>query len=371
MRANRLQIIGAVAGCALALAAIQPTHAQSTAVLGLEKGTPDLKSAGPLAFGPYGVLLVGDPQSATVFAIDTRDKSGDPNSVSVAIDDLGAKLSELFDGAKVEVNDLAVNPLSGNVYLSVTAGDKPALCRVGADGKVSQLSLAGVPFSSATLPNAPANEAVGEGRRRRNPRDESITDLAFLDGQVIVTGLAAGDGPSNARTLAFPFVEADSGASLQIYHGAHGREEDAAPARTFVALNIGGEPSLLAGFTCTPLVRFPLGDIAAGEKVHGTTVAELGNHNRPLDMIVYQKGGKDYLLMANSARGVMKVSTDDIERAEGIDEHVRDGSTAGQKYETITELDGVVQLDRLGDAHAVIVSQSDDGALSLRTIELP
>ena len=31
---------------------------------GLKKGTPDLKSAGPLAFGPHGLLLVGDPQGA-------------------------------------------------------------------------------------------------------------------------------------------------------------------------------------------------------------------------------------------------------------------------------------------------------------------
>ena len=195
---------------------------------------------------------------------------------------------------------------------------------------VSRLSLDNVPYSSATLPNPPADEVVGEGRRRRNLRGDSITDLAFLDGQVIVTGLTAGDGPSNARTLAFPFVAADRGASLEIYHGAHGREEDNAVVRTFVALNIGGEPSLLAGFTCTPLVRFPLGSLVEGDTVRGTTVAELGNRNRPLDMIVYQQGGKDYLLMANSARGVMKVSTDDIERDNGITERVGGGGTAGQ-----------------------------------------
>ncbi len=49
----------------------------------------------------------------------------------------------------------------------------------------------------------------------------------------------------------------------------------------------------------------------------GTTVAELGNRNRPLDMIAYKKDGKDFLLLTNSARGVMKVSTDDLEREEG------------------------------------------------------
>ena len=68
-------------------------------------------------------------------------------------------------------------------------------------------------------------------------------------------------------------------------------------------------PSLLAGFTCSPLVRFPIQGVESGKKVRGTTIAELGNRNRPLDMIVYEKEGKSYVLMANSARGVMKVSS--------------------------------------------------------------
>ena len=33
----------------------------------------DIKSAGPLAFGPNGVLLVGDTVGAAVFAIETGD----------------------------------------------------------------------------------------------------------------------------------------------------------------------------------------------------------------------------------------------------------------------------------------------------------
>ncbi len=56
------------------------------------------------------------------------------------------------------------------------------------------------------------------------------------------------------------------------------------------------QPHVLAAYTCTPLVKFPLSDLKPGEKVKGTTIAELGNRNRPLDMIVYQKDGKDYVL---------------------------------------------------------------------------
>ena len=65
--------------------------------------------------------------------------------------------------------------------------------------------------------------------------------------------------------------------------------------------NVGGEPQILAAYTCTPLVTFPVSSLKAGKKVRGKTVAELGNRNQPLDMIVYEKGGKQYLLLSNIA----------------------------------------------------------------------
>ena len=73
---------------------------------------------------------------------------------------------------------------------------------------------------------------------------------------------------------------------------------------------IGNEPYMLAAYTCTPLVKVPVSELKAGAHIKGTTIAELGNHNQPLDMIVYQKDGKDYLLMTNSSRGVMKIPTE-------------------------------------------------------------
>ena len=49
-------------------------------------------------------------------------------------------------------------------------------------------------------------------------------------------------------------------------------------------------------------MKIPVSDLKAGETVKGITIAELGNGNRPLDMIVYKKGGKDFILLANSKR---------------------------------------------------------------------
>jgi len=243
------------------------------------------------------------------------------------------------------------------------------LVRVNADGMVQQVSLKDVPFSRAQLPNAPEDKVSGEGPRARNNRDLSITDLAWVDGQVIVSGMTSAKSPSNVRALAFPFSEANEGASLEIYHAAHAKTEDNAPVRTFVPFVIDGKPNLLAGFTCTPLVQFPL-DGLSGEKVKGKTVAELGNRNQPLDMIVYKKDGKNYLLLSNSARGVMKISTADIEKNQGLTTPVGGGGTAGQTYDTISSLTGVVQLDKLNDDNAVVLVQ-DGSSLSLKSVALP
>src|SRR5437879_6394966 len=62
--------------CALALTAGSLPAADTTA---MKQGTADLKSAGPLTFGPNGLMFVGDPQSAAIFAIDTGDKASQAN----------------------------------------------------------------------------------------------------------------------------------------------------------------------------------------------------------------------------------------------------------------------------------------------------
>ena len=104
---------------------------------------------------------------------------------------------------------------------------------------------------------------------------------------------------------------------------------------------IGSEPYMLAAYTCTPLVKVPVSELKAGAHVKGTTIAELGNRNNPLDMIVYQKDGKDYLLMTNSSRGVMKIPTEGAGEAESITEPVPGGNKKGLGYETIESLKGV------------------------------
>ncbi|EAQ79854.1 hypothetical protein [Blastopirellula marina] len=357
----------------LSLMMVAGLHAADAEMYGLKKGTPEIKSAGPLAFAPDGVLLVGDPKSAAVFAIATGEKPGAPDKAKFEITSLREKLAKAIGGspANLKITDLTVNPETGVLYLSVTSGDKPALVKIDAEQNITPLKLKDVAFAQVELSDAPADELSGEGRRRRNLRNESITDLAYADGQVIVTGLAAGEGASAVRSVPFPFTTGDQLSRIEIFHAAHGRDEDYAAIRTFVPFNIGGEPHVLAGFTCTPLVKFPVKQLQSQEKVKGTTVAELGNHNQPIDMIVYEKGGKTYLLSANTARGVMKISTEDLEREEGLTEPVKGGGTAGQSFEAIADWEGVVQLAKLNDANAVVVMQDADNGWTLKSIALP
>ncbi len=353
----------------VAVVAMALTLATSAWAKGPSKGTPDWKSAGPLTFGPDGVLFMADTQGAAVFAVETGDRSGSVKPVNV--DGLNEKIAEALGTTpdKIVVADMAVNPASGKVYLSVARGKAvdapPALVKVDASGKVEMVSLDHVTYSKAELPNPPA-----PGTGPRSPRAETITDLAFVDGRVFVAGLSNEEFSSRLLALAYPFTDSASGTSVEIFHGAHGRLETKSPVRTFVAYQIKGEPYLLAAYTCTPLVKFPVAAMKPGSHLKGTTVAELGNRNKPLDMIVYQKGGKDYLLMANSSRGVMKIPTEPVDKAEAITEPVK-VEKKGVGYETIASLKGVMQLDVLDKDHALVLVQAPSGSMNLETIELP
>jgi hypothetical protein len=356
--------IGLAALAAVALGAASASAADLVDKMSV--GTVELKSAGPLAFGPEGILFVGDPQAACVYAIDTGERPASPASGPLNVDRVNVKVAGQFavPPADLAIGDLAANPLSGNAYLSVARGKGPGaqalIVRIDRAGTITEVGLKDVRCAKAALPNA------SEKSRR-----ESITNLAYADGKVFVAGLSNEEFASNLRVIPFPFTgEASRGAGVEIYHGAHGKFETRAPVRTMTAYEINGQAHLLASYTCTPLVKFPVEQLKPGEKVRGTTVAELGNMNQPLDMVVYQKNGQDYLLLANSRRGVMKVSLAGIDKADSITSPITGGNQAGLKAEAIPSLQGVMQLAALDKEHALALIKTGDD-LNLRTIDLP
>ena len=341
---------------------------------GMKEGQPSLKSMSQLAFGPEGVLFIADTKAAAIVAIATDDTKPATGSAMIKAEAINQKIAALA-GTSVDeilIEDLAVNPISRQAYLAVSRGRGPdavpLLVRVKANGQPEIVSLAKVRFSRAELPNPPADKVVGEGKKQGNRRTESITDLAYSDGKLIVAGLSNEEFASTLRAIPFPFQSVERGTAVEIYHGAHGAYETRAPVRTFVPYKVGKENHLLAAYTCTPLVQFALSELKPGAKIRGKTIAEFGNRNRPIDIIVYQKEGKDYLLLANSARGVMKVAAEQINpAAESITAKVSD--TKGLKFEKIA-WEGINQLDRLDNRHAVVVRSAGDN-LNLETLALP
>src|SRR5438105_1876801 len=108
----------------LAVAMAAPGTVRANFGDGLQKGAPDLKSAGALAFGPDGILFVGDSQGAAIFAIDTGDRSPSAASGPIHVPRIGTQIASLLGTTDKDItlNGLAVNPASGNAYLSVSRG---------------------------------------------------------------------------------------------------------------------------------------------------------------------------------------------------------------------------------------------------------
>lgn len=331
----------------------------------------ELQSAGALAFGPPGILFVGDSVAGAVVAIDTRDTVPVAVSSEIEITGIDQKVAALLgaDPSQILINDVKVNPISKSVYLSVSRGRgvdaAPVILRIDAGGRMSEFTPNAAASSVARLPNPPlSNPRAGY----RNPRLETITQLAYMDGNLIVAGLSNEEFSSNLRVIPFPFRTVNGGASVEIYHGSHGDYETQAPVRTFIPWKIGSERYIVAAYTCTPLVLIPVKALQPGTKVTGTTIAELGMGNRPLDMIAYRKDDHDFILLANSYRGVMKLSAENLDRYTPITEQEQ---IAGVPYKRISALRGIRRLTALDAAKALVLADGANGSLDLRSVMLP
>jgi hypothetical protein len=335
---------------------------------GLVTGTPEIKSINALTFGPDGILFIGDGRSATVFAVDTKDVSAVDKPNAVEVKNIDQKIAALLgtDVKNITIQDMAVNPKSKNVYCAVQSSDgTPALLKVEGD-KITAVSLKEIPYSTVTLANVPAEDA--KDSRGQSMRVASISDMGYTDGKVLVSGLSNQEFGSTFRSISFPFTNAQDQASLEIYHAAHAKYETMAPIKTFTTTEINGKKYLVASYTCTPLVLFPMDELKAGHHVKGRTVAEMGSGNSPLDMVMLKKGGESYLMMANSNRPVFKVKYKNLEAYQGsLTTPVAESfATAGVDFVSLP-VTNVVQLDKLDDARMVLIQRRSDGSLDLWT----
>lgn len=333
---------------------------------------PTLTSVGPLAFGPNGVLIAADPMAATVYAINLDTQATGARAGTANVSGIDQKIAALLgtEPAGIRIVDMAVHPTSKNAFVAVMRGQgtdaKPALVRVDGGGAVDLVALDSLTFTSVTLPSPAAVNPNGRGGRA-----QSVTDMAFSNGRVYISGLSNEEFASKLYSVAYPFATTDRGTSVEIFHGNHGRLETRSPVMAFLPMTIANQPHIVAGYTCTPLVKFPVAALNSGsQKVLGTTMAELGAGNQPLDIITYQKAGQQYLLMSNSSRGVMKIPTATFAAATHIGAPVPEG-TAGVPFETIASMTGIEQLDVLDADRSLVIARAQDGTRSLSAVALP
>ena len=348
----------------LTVAAISVT--ESTLKANFTVGDTHITSINSLSFGPEGILFIGDSKNAMIYALDTKDVQNNEKAAEINIAAFDTKIAAALGttAENVLITDMAVNPLSKVVYLSVHVTDgTPVLLKLNGEN-LENVSLKNVSHSKIALADPIAVDA--QDRRGRSQRMWAIADMKYHKGTVMVTGLSNKEFSSTFRSIPFPFTNKQDHSTLEIWHAAHGRFETYAPIKAFDIINIDAKDYLMASYTCTPLVLFPLDDLKGGKHLKGRTVAELGSGNSPLDMISIEKDGKPYFLMSNSNRGVMRFDYDVIAGfKESLTTTVEEFAKAeGVAYVTLPFVN-VLQLADLDADNVVLLRRTSDGDLVL------
>lgn len=252
-----------------------------------QKGGFVLQSAGQIGFGPAGMLLISDPKSTSVVALDTGD-AGPLQKLAKRVDNIEAALAKAAGVESVIIVDMAANPASGKIYFSVNGqpGNVPHVLALAADGSVTKPDLAKAAHVRMTLPSA-------ENAQLRN-----VTDLAWGDHSVIVAGQSSEEFSNKIYQIPVPLEHGVNANyySAETYHVAHGKWETKAPIQSFIPWEEDGKFYVVGAFACTPIAKFPISDLESGAQIKGTSVVELGSGNRPRNMFTYKKDGQEWLV---------------------------------------------------------------------------
>ncbi|MCB1062144.1 MAG: hypothetical protein KDN20_04385 [Verrucomicrobiae bacterium] len=374
----------AFAASALSASAAEGGNPASSYFKQPEKAGLELSSAGKMAFGPGGMLLLSDPKSASVVAIDTGD-TGPVVRLAKRVDNIETALAKAAASEKITIIDMAVNPASGKIYFSVNAqpGNQVHILALTADGGVSAVDLSKSPYVRMTLPT------------EENAQLRNVTDLAWGDHSVIVAGQSAEEFANKIYQIPVPL---ENGVNAQYYsaetfHVAHNKWETKAPIQSFIPWEEDGQFYVVGAFACTPIAKFPISDLESGAKIKGTSVIELGSGNRPRDMFTYEKDGEQWLV-TNTQRfqknlfgpskywaARVKMSYLDAEGPEQTNENaprrntkVADGPEA-KGIEVVESLFGAVIVSQLDNAEVVVLretdTEKDDAPHAVELVTLP
>jgi len=247
------------------------------------------RQIGRMSFATDGVLLVADRGNGSVVAIDTGD-TGSATPLKKRIDNIDTLIAGAL-GTKatgVQIVDMVVNRINGRIYLSVIRklDGISALLTIDGSGKVAAVNLAKARHVRITLP--------GDGKAKVS----NVTGVKLAGSRVLAAGQSGREFASKIYSIPLPLEHGNSAAvySTETFHVAHGRWETRAPIQSFIPVKEKGKTYIVGSFNCTPIAKFPVDGLENGAKIKGTSVVELGSGNRPVDMFIYKKGGKDWLV---------------------------------------------------------------------------
>lgn len=284
-----------------------------------------LTGATVLAFGPENVLFIGDSKSAMIYAVQTQvQEVKDPVPFNLKDFDLALAKSLQIETRDLIVRDMKIHPTSQEAYIAIKKGhapDAPSMVAIVSplNGTIRYLNLTENNSTRISINNPASNDL--KFWRDIPASTFSITDMDYYDGHLYVAGLSNAEFSSSLRKIPYPFNQKQEATqSIEVYHAVHTQMETRAPIRTMAIANISGEPTLIASYTCTPLVTMPLKEIGNGQAIRGKTIAELGYGNTPIDMITYMSQEEDgsldqKLLVTHKQRSGSLISMRDVAKS--------------------------------------------------------
>jgi hypothetical protein len=380
-RAISSTLVAVVSICALTASrtidprASAPTNAGTYA---MRLAPLQLRSIGVMTFGSDGILYVADSRAGAVYAIDLGEAERDTSTSGITVKGIDAQIASALGVTKedVHIHDMVAHPASQSVYFSVTKGrgemETPLLVRLTKrDKSVTVVSLDMIRHGRVELPDAASRDTTmpWEGV----PRSFTMTHLAVGNGELYVAGLGNEEFKSTLRRVPLPFGKSAVTTHVEIYHTSHNKFETASPIESLLPITLNGRSAVLASYTCSPLVVFDRDALSGSGVVRGKTIAELGGGNRPFDMITYKspRDGKDYVMIANSHRTLMRFSLSDIASAPGMTTPVKQAyQPGGVQYLPVASY-GVLELDNYNSRNLIVLdSNAADGSLDLETVGL-
>ncbi|OCQ23671.1 hypothetical protein A7985_06945 [Pseudoalteromonas luteoviolacea] len=281
-------------------------------------------SATILEFAEANTLFVADSELGQIFAYSLPSLPSTKTSESYNLEGAGTKIAALLNVAPAAVNyhDIAVHPTTKEAFISVSyfSGKQKAsaIIKANQNGDFTRVNLNKYKHTVKTLAKT-ADDSV-KFWRDIPATTLTITDLDYVDGTLYVSSLSTGEFASTLRKIKYPFDEADTSSNIEIYHTVHNQTETRAPIRAMEVINLDGVETVVAAYTCTPLVTIPTSSLSNGAHVKGKTIAELGYGNTPLDVIHFTatdhtQKQEDFVLVINKERSADLIRVADLTKA--------------------------------------------------------